>query len=74
MASFNHRGLVFFCLVTILVSAMSMQQINAKLNDFTMNARDNQKDNDPDDDNQGRDEGFEDQKEKYGGDIRIVGH
>lgn len=76
MASLNHRGLALFCLVTILVSAMSMRQINASIFDkFTTSAHGNQKDEDPDDDNNGRGVGdFEEQKGKLGGNLRVIGH
>lgn len=76
MASLNSRGLALFCLVTILVSAMLMRQVNAmQIDDISVNAHGNPKDNDLDDDNKGgRDSGFEDQKGKLGGDLRVIGH
>lgn len=73
MASLCGRGLALFCLLTILVTAMSIRQINpTKIDDITVNAHGNQKDIDPDDD--GRDAGFEDEKGKLGGDVRVIGH
>lgn len=75
MASFNHRGLALFCLVVLLVSALSTRQINAGDNEPTVNAHGNQADNDPSDDNDpSNDGGFEDERGKLGGDVRVRGH
>ncbi|WOG98843.1 hypothetical protein DCAR_0418189 [Daucus carota subsp. sativus] len=75
MASLNHRGLFLFCLVMLLVSAMSMRKIDARDDAINLNTHGKQYEIEHDeDDNRGTTGRSGQEKDRAGGDVRVVGH